>query len=61
MEVGLFFPPTTGNQEELSQGMAGGQRPDLYQRMLRELTELAQSADGLWILRDRIYRAPSVH
>ena len=44
MEVGFFFPPTTGNQEELFQGLAG-QRSDLYQRMLVDLTELAQCCD----------------
>lgn len=44
MEVGFFFPPTAGNQAELFQGLAG-QRSDLYQRMLVDLTELAQCCD----------------
>ncbi len=46
MEVGFFLPPTIGNQEELFQGLAG-QRSDLYQRMLVDLTEFAQCCDGL--------------
>jgi alkanesulfonate monooxygenase SsuD/methylene tetrahydromethanopterin reductase-like flavin-dependent oxidoreductase (luciferase family) len=44
MEIGLHFPPLVGSATEIKQGMAG-QRTDLYQRMLKNLLELAQYAD----------------
>lgn len=49
MKVGLFYLPTIGSVEELQQGMAG-RRTDLYQRMVRNLTEQLQYCDehGYW-------------
>lgn len=44
MEVAFFIPPTVGSREELMQGLAG-RRTDLYQRMLKDLTEIAQFMD----------------
>ncbi len=38
MEVGAFYLPSVGNLQEIAQGMAG-KRTDLYQRMLRDLSE----------------------
>lgn len=46
MEVALFVPPTVGTREELMEGLAG-RRTDLYQRMLNNLTEVAQYADEM--------------
>lgn len=42
----MFYLPTIGSRAEIEQGFAG-LRPDLYQRMLRELTEQAQLGDEL--------------
>ncbi len=44
MEVGVFYLPSTGSKQELLEGMAG-QRTDLYQRMLRDMTEQLQYCD----------------
>ena len=44
MEVGLFYLPSVGRKEDIEQGMAG-KRTDLYQMMLREITEQLQYAD----------------
>ena len=44
MEIGLHYPPLVGSAKEIKQGMAG-QRTDLYQRMLKNLLEMAQYAD----------------
>ena len=38
MEVGAFYLPSVGRKEDILQGMAG-KRTDLYQQMLRELSE----------------------
>ena len=38
MRVSLFYLPSLGSKADIEAGMAG-MRPDLYQRMLRELTE----------------------
>ncbi|MBM3138636.1 MAG: LLM class flavin-dependent oxidoreductase [Chloroflexi bacterium] len=46
MRTSVFYLPSIGSREEIEAGMAG-LRPDLYQRMLRELTEQAQAADRL--------------
>lgn len=43
MEVGVFYAPVIGSEEELDKGFAG-RRTDLYQRML---TNLAQQAEYL--------------
>ena len=45
MEVGAFYLPSVGHKEDIMQGMAG-KRTDLYQMMLRELTEQIQYMDG---------------
>jgi alkanesulfonate monooxygenase SsuD/methylene tetrahydromethanopterin reductase-like flavin-dependent oxidoreductase (luciferase family) len=45
MEVGAFYLPSVGRKEDISAGMAG-KRTDLYQMMLRELTEQLQYMDG---------------
>ena len=44
MEVGLFYLPSVGRKEDIEQGMAG-KRTDLYQMMLKEITEQLQYAD----------------
>lgn len=46
MQVGFFLPPTTGNEAQLFEGLAG-QRNDLYQHMLDDLSEFAQCCDDL--------------
>jgi alkanesulfonate monooxygenase SsuD/methylene tetrahydromethanopterin reductase-like flavin-dependent oxidoreductase (luciferase family) len=46
MKVSLFYLPSIGSRDEIERGMAG-LRPDLYQRMLAEIKEQAQLADGL--------------
>ena len=45
MEFGVFYLPSIGNKQEISQGMAG-RRTDLYQRMLWNLAEQAQYLDA---------------
>jgi alkanesulfonate monooxygenase SsuD/methylene tetrahydromethanopterin reductase-like flavin-dependent oxidoreductase (luciferase family) len=45
MEVGAFYLPSVGHKEDIQKGMAG-KRTDLYQMMLRELTEQIQYMDG---------------
>jgi alkanesulfonate monooxygenase SsuD/methylene tetrahydromethanopterin reductase-like flavin-dependent oxidoreductase (luciferase family) len=45
MKFGLFVYCTVGRREELESGMAGT-RPELYQRMIGELADLATFADG---------------
>ncbi len=44
MEVGLFYLPSLGRKEDIEAGMAG-KRTDLYQMMLKEVTEQLQYAD----------------
>ncbi len=44
MEIGAFYLPSVGHLEDIRQGMAG-KRTDLYQMMLRELTEQLQFMD----------------
>ncbi len=44
MKVSFFIPPTVGPKEELYKGMAG-RRTDLYQNMLRNLSEFARYID----------------
>jgi len=46
MKVSLFYLPSVGSRAEIERGMAG-LRADLYQRMLRELSEQARLADDL--------------
>lgn len=45
MEFGVFYLPAIGSKSELQAGMAG-RRTDLYQRMLRNLSEQAQYLDA---------------
>ncbi len=45
MEVGAFYLPSVGKIEDIKQGMAG-KRTELYQQMLRELTEQLQYMDA---------------
>ena len=44
MEVGAFYLPVIGSREEIEKGMAG-KRTDLYQQMLKEVTEQVQYMD----------------
>ena len=44
MEIGAFYLPSVGRMADIKQGMAG-KRTDLYQMMLRELTEQLQYMD----------------
>lgn len=46
MKVGLFYLPSVGTRPEIESGMAG-QRPDLYQRMLADLSAQVRLADEL--------------
>ncbi|HTO71381.1 MAG TPA: LLM class flavin-dependent oxidoreductase [Myxococcota bacterium] len=46
MKASIFCLPSVGSRAEIEQGMAAT-RPELYQRMLRELTELVKLADDL--------------
>jgi alkanesulfonate monooxygenase SsuD/methylene tetrahydromethanopterin reductase-like flavin-dependent oxidoreductase (luciferase family) len=46
VKVSLFYLPTVGTRAEIERGMAGA-RPELYQRMLRELAEQARLGDDL--------------
>lgn len=44
MEIGMHYPPLVGSGDEIRAGMAG-QKTHLYQRMLKNLVEIAQYAD----------------
>ncbi|MGR8920701.1 MAG: LLM class flavin-dependent oxidoreductase [Gammaproteobacteria bacterium] len=44
MQIGAFYLPSVGHMEDIKKGMAG-KRTDLYQMMLRELTEQIQYMD----------------
>ena len=44
MQVGAFYLPSVGTKDEILKGMAG-KRTDLYQQMLRNLTEQMQYMD----------------
>ncbi len=46
MKASLFYLPGVGNRAEIEAGMAG-MRPDLYQQMLREVSEQCRLADDL--------------
>ena len=46
MKASLFYLPSIGSRTEIEAGMAG-MRPDLYQRMLTELSEQIRMADDL--------------
>ena len=46
MKASLFYLPSIGSRAEIEQGMAG-MRGDLYQKMLRELSEQIRLADEL--------------
>lgn len=46
MKASLFYLPTIGSRAEIEQGMAG-MRPELYQRMLKELSEQIRLGDEL--------------
>ena len=46
MKASIFCLPSVGSRAEIEAGMAA-MRPELYQRMLRELTELVKLADDL--------------
>lgn len=46
MKASLFYLPSLGNRAEIEAGMAG-LRPELYQRMLREVGEQVRLADDL--------------
>src|SRR5438067_362923 len=46
MKVSLFYLPSIGSRAEIERGLAG-LRPDLYQRMLSELSAQARLADAL--------------
>ena len=46
MKVSLFYLPSLGSKADIEAGMAG-MRPDLYQQMLREVSEQCRLADDL--------------
>jgi alkanesulfonate monooxygenase SsuD/methylene tetrahydromethanopterin reductase-like flavin-dependent oxidoreductase (luciferase family) len=45
MEVGAFYLPSVGRKDDIQKGMAG-KRTDLYQMMLRDLSEQIQYMDA---------------
>ena len=44
--VGFLYLPIAGNRREIEGGLAG-MRPELYQRMLRDISEQVRLADDL--------------
>ena len=46
MKASIFCLPSVGSRAEIEAGMAAT-RPELYQRMLKELSELVKLADDL--------------
>ena len=46
MKVSLFYLPAVGNRQQIEQGMAGT-RPELYQQMLKEISEQCRLADEI--------------
>ncbi|MBV9827777.1 MAG: LLM class flavin-dependent oxidoreductase [Alphaproteobacteria bacterium] len=46
MKASLFYLPTLGSRREIESGLAG-MRPELYQRMLSEISEHVRLADDL--------------
>ena len=46
MQVSLFFLPSVGTREDIEAGMAGN-RPELYQDMLEDLSAFAKAGDAL--------------
>src|SRR3982075_1487004 len=46
MKASLFYLPSIGSRAEIEAGMAAT-RPELYQRMLKELTEQIKLGDAL--------------
>jgi hypothetical protein len=46
VKASLFYLPTVGNRREIEAGLAG-MRPELYQRMLRDISEQVRLADDL--------------
>ena len=46
MKASLFYLPTVGNRREIEAGLAG-MRPELYQRMLHDISEQVRLADDL--------------
>ena len=46
MKASLFYLPTVANRREIEAGLAS-MRPELYQRMLRDISEQVQLADDL--------------
>lgn len=49
MRSSLFYLPSVGSRPEIERGMAG-LRPELYQRMLAEISGQAKLADQVGIL-----------
>jgi alkanesulfonate monooxygenase SsuD/methylene tetrahydromethanopterin reductase-like flavin-dependent oxidoreductase (luciferase family) len=46
VKVSLFYLPVVGSRAQIEQGMAG-MRPELYQQMLREISEQCRLADEI--------------
>jgi alkanesulfonate monooxygenase SsuD/methylene tetrahydromethanopterin reductase-like flavin-dependent oxidoreductase (luciferase family) len=46
MKISLFYLPSVGSRPQIEEGLAG-LRPELYQEMLRELSEQAKLGDAL--------------
>jgi alkanesulfonate monooxygenase SsuD/methylene tetrahydromethanopterin reductase-like flavin-dependent oxidoreductase (luciferase family) len=46
VKASLFYLPTVANRREIEAGLAS-MRPELYQRMLRDISEQVQLADDL--------------
>jgi len=46
VKASLFYLPTVGNRREIEAGLAG-MRPELYQRMLHDISEQVRLADDL--------------
>ena len=60
MKASLFYLPSIGSRAEIEAGMAG-MRPDLYQRMLEELSEQIRLADDLGYDSIELHRASLPH
>ena len=60
MKASLFYLPTVGNRREIEVGLAG-MRPELYQRMLHDISEQVRLADDLGYDLAQLYRASLSH
>ena len=60
MKAPLFYLPIVGNRREIEACLAG-MRPELYKRMLRDISEQVRLADDLGYDSVSFYRASLPH